>query len=273
MKLKFLKLLILSVVVIACKQVPKERLMQYVPGVELSVSNDSLKVVLQNPIAVPLQFIITSQDEIVNDFLSDLNPVVVAAYSDTMLIFVSENLPERPALRLNTLFGDPNAAFSQPVLELPFPRGKSYRVLQGYYGSFSHNTDFSRYAIDFNLAVGDTITAAADGFVVGVIDGYRYGGNNRKWREYANYITLFHPEFNALTQYVHLVYNGSLVALGDTVVVGQPIALSGNTGFTSGPHLHFNVLQPRNKEVVSVAVDSISSHRTDELKRGVVVGH
>ncbi len=273
MKLKLLYFFTLLILVSACKQVPRERLMQYVPGIEASVRADSLILTLENPIAVPLQFLVTSQNDSVQDFLADSFPVVVPAFSDTTLIFVSEELPESPGLRLNTLFGDPDAEFVSPILELPFPPGRSYRVLQGYYGSFSHNTDFSRYAIDFNLAVGDTITAAAYGYVVGLIDGYRHGGNNRKWRDYANYITLFHPEFNVLTQYVHLVHNGSLVALGDTVFAGQPIALSGNTGFTSGPHLHFNVLRSLNKDVVSIPVDSIGAYRGEELRRGVVVGH
>lgn len=121
------------------------------------------------------------------------------------------------------------------------------------------------------MAVGDTITAAAYGYVVGVVDGYKHGGNNRKWMDFANFITLYHPEFNVFTQYVHLVHNGSLVALGDTVVAGQPVALSGNTGFSSGPHLHFNVLRPMHKKVVSTPVASIGNYKGEELVRGFVV--
>jgi len=254
----------------ACKQVPNERFSQYMPEISTSISADSLTIYIQNPIAAPLQFLASSQSEIVLEFLSDSFPLVLAGYADTTLVLISDDFPEAPRIRFNTLLGDPNAPFSPPVLELPFPTGRSYNVLQGYYGSFSHNTDFSRYAIDFDMAIGDTITAAADGFVVGVIEGYKHGGNSPKWRDFANYVTLFHPESGAFTQYVHLDYMGSLVSLGDTVFAGQPIALSGNTGFSTQPHLHFNVLQPLNEKVVSAPVESIGSYRGEELIRGFV---
>ncbi len=235
------------------------------PEVRTSVSGDSLMIFIGNPIASPLQFLASSEIETVQEFLSDSFPLVVAGYADTTLVFITDEFPEPPRIRFGSLLGDPNAPFSPPVLELPFPKGKSYTVLQGYNGSFSHNTDFSRYAIDFNMAIGDTITAAADGYVVGVVEGYKHGGNSPKWRDFANYLTLFHPESGAFTQYVHLDYMGSLVSLGDTIFAGQPIALSGNTGFSTQPHLHFNVLRPLHDQVVSTPVKSIGPYRGEEL--------
>jgi murein DD-endopeptidase MepM/ murein hydrolase activator NlpD len=256
-----------------CKQVPNERLAQFMPELTVTHSADSLIVFLQNPIASPLQFVASSQNEVIQKFLTDSFPIVLSGYADTTLVFISDNFPETPRIRMNTFFGDPYAPFSPPVLELPFPKGKSYTVLQGYYGSFSHNTDFSRYAIDFNMAIGDTITVAAYGYVVGVIDGYKHGGNSPKWRDYANFISVYHPEFGAFTQYVHLVHEGSLVSLGDTVATGQPIALSGNTGFSTSPHLHFNVLRPLKGAVVSTPVASIGNYQGEELKRGFVASN
>ena len=44
-------------------------------------------------------------------------------------------------------------------------------------------------------------------------------------------------------QYVHLTLNGALKNEGDNVTQGEVIALSGNTGKTTGPHLHFQVVQ------------------------------
>jgi murein DD-endopeptidase MepM/ murein hydrolase activator NlpD len=41
-----------------------------------------------------------------------------------------------------------------------------------------------------------------------------------------------------MAHYVHLNLNGAIVEVGDKVKVGQPIAISGMTGFTTIPHLH-----------------------------------
>ncbi|MEM6722694.1 MAG: M23 family metallopeptidase, partial [Bacteroidota bacterium] len=120
-----------------------------------------------------------------------------------------------------------------------------------YNGSFSHNHVGSRYALDFDLSVGDTICSAGDGYVIGMIEGYKYGGSNRKWRPYANTITIYHPDQGALTQYAHLIENGAFVEVGDSVRTGQAIGLSGKTGFTSTPHLHFNVFRPKGEKLIS----------------------
>ena len=44
-----------------------------------------------------------------------------------------------------------------------------------------------------------------------------------------------------VARYMHLKLGGVLVALDEAVKQGQRIALSGNTGQTGGPHLHFDV--------------------------------
>ncbi|MEM7656123.1 MAG: M23 family metallopeptidase [Bacteroidota bacterium] len=125
----------------------------------------------------------------------------------------------------------------------PFPESARYQIMQGYGGSFSHTSEYSYYAIDFNLGVGDTICAAREGIVIEAIEGNHIGGGNRKYRPYANVLTIFHSD-GTLGQYVHLAPNGALVELGDSVKRKQPVGISGLTGFTSAPHLHFAVIQP-----------------------------
>ena len=101
-----------------------------------------------------------------------------------------------------------------------------------------------KYAIDFGLAEGTEIIASKSGIVVDVKVDSNKGGMSQKYSDlkYLNYITLRHSN-GELSQYAHLKYKGALVKLGDKVKAGQPIALSGNTGFSTEPHLHFQVFK------------------------------
>lgn len=84
---------------------------------------------------------------------------------------------------------------------------------------------------DIDLEIGDTIRAAFDGKVRVVREVGKAGG-------YGNLVVLRHP--NGLeTYYAHL--SKHLVAENDLVKAGEPIALGGNTGRSTGPHLHFEV--------------------------------
>ena len=81
--------------------------------------------------------------------------------------------------------------------------------------------------IDLKVQVGDTIRAAFDGKV---------RIRNFERRGYGNYLVVRHP--NGLeTVYGHL--SKSLVDVNDIVRAGDPIALGGNTGRSTGSHLHF----------------------------------
>ena len=55
-----------------------------------------------------------------------------------------------------------------------------------------------------------------------------------------------------MAMYAHLKPEGVLVRIGQRVHAGQPIGLSGNTGFTTGPHLHFAVQVNRGMRLESV---------------------
>jgi murein DD-endopeptidase MepM/ murein hydrolase activator NlpD len=58
-----------------------------------------------------------------------------------------------------------------------------------------------------------------------------------------------------LGHYCHLQKGGVCVRQGDRVAVGQRIARSGNTGFSSGAHLHFSVFKTKDgRERVSIPV-------------------
>ena len=126
---------------------------------------------------------------------------------------------------------------SSYVYALPFDSGKTFRVIQGYFSRFSHK---ERAALDFNMKCGTTITAARAGVVVRVKQDGNKGGLNKKYRKYGNNIVIQHED-GSRAGYWHLQFNGALVKVGDTVSKGQPIALSGKTGYALVPHLHFLV--------------------------------
>ncbi|HHF6430138.1 TPA: murein DD-endopeptidase MepM [Haemophilus influenzae] len=81
--------------------------------------------------------------------------------------------------------------------------------------------------VDFSVSQGTPVIAPADGTVEKVA--YQAGGAGR-------YVMLRHGR-EYQTVYMHL--SKSLVKAGQTVKKGERIALSGNTGISTGPHLHY----------------------------------
>jgi murein DD-endopeptidase MepM/ murein hydrolase activator NlpD len=130
------------------------------------------------------------------------------------------------------------------VYLLPFESGAAYRVTQGYNGSYSH-TGPDQYAIDFRMPVGTPVHAARSGTVVKVKTDSSVGGGDRKYQNQANYILIRHSD-GTLANYAHLKKDGAVVNVGQIVEAGDHIGYSGNTGFSSGPHLHFSVFKTRN---------------------------
>ena len=85
------------------------------------------------------------------------------------------------------------------------------------------------YGDDLRLSIGDSVTAVFDGVVR--IAKYNYGG-------YGNYVVVRHHN-GFETLYGHL--SERLVHVGDKVSAGDLVGWGGNTGRSSGPHLHFEV--------------------------------
>ena len=136
--------------------------------------------------------------------------------------------------------GDKDALHDDEQLYLlPYENGKSYRVLQGYGSRFSH-VGLEQYAVDFNMSVGTPVHAARDGVVTRIEESSDKGCWDDGCGTFANYIVILHDD-GTTGEYYHLQQNGALIDVGDHIVAGQKIALSGNTGHTTMPHLHFAV--------------------------------
>ena len=130
------------------------------------------------------------------------------------------------------------------VYALPYAAGESYPVSQGFHGSYSH-TAGDAFAIDFKMDEGTHVHAARGGVVVGSRDDSSTGGPSKKYEWDANYVLIQHDD-GTLGHYVHLQKGGNRVKAGDVVKAGDWIGRSGNTGHTTGPHLHFAVFKAAN---------------------------
>jgi len=130
------------------------------------------------------------------------------------------------------------------LYSLPYMAGSSFKVTQGYRGTFSH-TGPDEFATDWKMPEGTPILAAREGTVVSVKDHFEKGGPHRKYEDCANLIVVQHSD-GTMAHYCHLAPKSAKVQVGEKVRVGELLAASGNTGFTSGPHLHFAVFKARN---------------------------
>jgi murein DD-endopeptidase MepM/ murein hydrolase activator NlpD len=128
------------------------------------------------------------------------------------------------------------------LYRLPYATNARHEVLQGYRGKFSHFSP-DEYAVDFGMPVGTNVCAALAGEVVAIKADSDVGGPSRGFQEKANYILIAHAD-GTVGNYAHLKHDGVLVKVGQQVKAGDVIGLSGNTGWSSEPHLHFDVKVP-----------------------------
>lgn len=105
---------------------------------------------------------------------------------------------------------------------------------QGNCSGFGH-TGFWRHGYDFIMPIGSVVVAARAGIVGWARDGCSDGDVTC-----TNLITIIHAD-SSVALYSHLTGGGVLVQSGYTVAQGDTIALSGNTGYSTEPHLHFSL--------------------------------
>ena len=147
------------------------------------------------------------------------------------------------ALALCLIFAGAAAAEDRPAqARWTCPVAERARVMQANGGRYSHNDPLNRYAWDYQLKVGTPIVAARDGVVHKVDDLSHIGGPHRKFLADANRVVIRHAD-GTESLYLHLKRGSIPVRVGERVIRGERIGLSGNSGFTNTPHLHFGVMK------------------------------
>lgn len=153
-------------------------------------------------------------------------------------------LPSSLSYSYQCALGDPSAVHDPTALyRLPFQDGRTFPLTQAY-GSpaTTHTTPDSLYAVDFTMPVGTPIVAARAGTIVKVDQTHEYGGREPTLLDKANTVTILHDD-GTMALYAHLAPGQPLVNIGQQVSEGQQIAVSGSTGYSTGPHLHFAILK------------------------------
>ncbi|MEO0900026.1 MAG: M23 family metallopeptidase [Bacteroidota bacterium] len=270
----YFPLLLLLLAIAGCKPFTYPT---YIPHYHVGLSQsfptkDSVMIVIDNPLDVRIRVKVLSEQE--NEILKQANPIIVNPREKREVYFPFDSLEwANLDIGFNYNWYEVRLTDSLPELRVPFRSGKAYKIMQGYHGSFSHNSDYSRYALDFTIPVGDTVNAAWDGYVVGVTQGHSRGGNDRRLRDYSNFVTIYHPDYGVYTQYVHIMKDGALVEIGDTVSMGQAVGLSGLVGFTSAPHLHFNVVAKDSfdQKLKSIPAKFGKTLKGSDMKKGILI--
>ncbi|WP_392892746.1 peptidoglycan DD-metalloendopeptidase family protein [Pseudomonas migulae] len=174
---------------------------------------------------------------------------VMPARSSIRLALLTAMSAERPLVytpKFEYNLGDPAGAAM--AYRYPFPwRGGPFRLSQGANGQYSHFGPKNRYAMDIAMPVGTPIIAARGGVVVKTENAQSGRGNDPS----GNFVRVLHDD-GTMGVYLHLKQGSVSVREGQRVSVGSPLALSGNTGNSSGPHLHFVVQRNTGMGLVSI---------------------
>ncbi len=218
---------------------------------------------LVNPFFAPVEFELQSER-----YESGEKRVLVDA--DSSLV-IERGSSGKPDFRYRWRLGDPTARADGYQYHFPAASKQSFQISQSFNGRFSHSQRPNKFAVDIAMSVGTYIAAARDGTVIWVKDDYHMGGRNNYFLDKANFVYVLHVD-GTYAVYAHILQGSALVKPGDSVQVGQSLARSGSSGFSTGPHLHFVVRQNTRSKQVSVPFQFVDGEgKSFQPRRGMKV--
>ena len=203
------------------------------PYLEVKQANGQLRYIVHNPLLAPVQFFLRDTKTTKKIATKVLEPL------SSQILFKQQNSLLKRDIDFRYVIGDPTIQVDNALILPPFADYKPMKISQGFNGRFSHKSIGSRYAVDIALPVGTKITAVQEGIVIRTKDDYALAGvSSPFFFDKANLVEILHSD-GTFAVYAHLLLGGVKVKVGDKVSAGQVIGLSGNTGYSTGPHLHF----------------------------------
>ena len=235
-------------------------------------AKQDIVVVNQNQAPVEVDFHLTQQDNVRAQSI----PAhwVVPAHSELKLASL-QPLNAAAALRydyqMRWQLGNPDAHHNERfAYSPPIPVNSVFTIAQGFNGSYSHYGEGNRYAIDIGMPIGTAIRVARSGSIAVVKDSYSDIGGSVENRGQTNAIYILHDD-GTFGVYAHLRRGSALVRPGQRVQAGQIIAQSGNSGYSTGPHLHFAVLRNAGMKWQSVPFELASPYGIMRPAKGLAV--
>jgi murein DD-endopeptidase MepM/ murein hydrolase activator NlpD len=221
-------------------------------------SGDQFRLIARNEFYAPVEVILAldSLDNLSFPPAEDDRRWVVPPRGRLQLMqltLLDADLPANASYRHVWLPGDPSSEHTptEPY-RAPFAVAGSFRISQAFPTGITHVTPDSYYAVDIVMPIGTDVYAARAGTVFEVAaTNFRGGTDPERDLQSANVIRVLHDD-GTYAVYAHLNWNTIRVRPGDKVARGEYIADSGNTGFSTGPHLHFAVLRNSGLRLESV---------------------
>jgi murein DD-endopeptidase MepM/ murein hydrolase activator NlpD len=207
-----------------------------------SANQHSLRVVNDGPATITTVIHISGAN--LKSDLQSHHVEVVAPYTSKEIGVIRGANPEN-GYEFNFTYrydiGDAHKNPDPSLYRLPFYAGTKVRVGQSPGGRITtHSQPHSRYAMDFVVPNNTAVVAARAGVVIEVKSHFTEGGFRDDLLNKANLVTIQHAD-GTVASYLHLVRRKAVVTVGDQVTAGQLIGFSGNTGYSSGAHLHFGL--------------------------------
>ena len=203
------------------------------PEISYHHKNGKLFIYAINPLFAPVEFDVRSPL-----FENGKLSLEVAPNSKKNLYSALAISGIRPDYNFRWALGSPKAEHRHDYYLPPVPGNQSFRVSQSFNGRFSHQREPNVYSVDIAMPVGTTLHAARGGIVSSTKDDYHMGGAKNYFLDKANFINILHDD-GTIATYAHILLGSLKVKPGDKITPGQPIARSGSSGYSTGPHLHF----------------------------------